>query len=172
MKTILSIIWILVLIPTFLSAQSSYEVVVSTDFDGEVSSGSIEALITEIRKGKPVRVGWQLDFNNDKQPDFDHWVDAEFITILGGHVFTQIETIFVQSPNEQIPQVEIFPSSDQWTAVIGTNGKLMNRFIMSQPPKIESVDGKPLDEKVVQQQLEQMKKVQTWKVATFWSVLK
>ena len=84
---------------TTLFSQGSYEILVATDFDGKVTTGSIENLIAEIRKGKPVRVGWQLDFDGDKKPDFDHWVNADFITILGGHVFTQLETIFIQGPN-------------------------------------------------------------------------
>jgi len=169
MKTFL--VNLLLLSSISLFAQS-YEIVVATDFDGKVVSGSIEKLITEIRKGQPVRLGWQLDFNQDKQADFDHWVDAEFITILGDHVFTQIETIFAQGPNMDVPQVEIFPSDTQWTAVIGTNGKLLNRFIMDVPPKIEAVDGAQLDEEMIKKQQAEMKKVQTWKVATFWAVPK
>lgn len=153
-----------------LFAQSNFQIIVATDFDGQVVAGSIDSLIKEIRRGKPVRVGWQLDFNKDKEADFDHWVDAEFITILGGHVFTQIETIFAQGPNIEVPQVEIFPSPDQWTAVIGTNGKLLNRFISEGTPKIASIDGKEVDEEMIKKQIAAMKKVSTWKVATFWAV--
>ena len=153
-----------------ISAQTSYELVVTTDFEGQVVSGSIDSLIQEIRKGKPVRVGWQLDFDKDRKPDFDHWVDAEFITILGGHVFTQIETIFVQGPNTSIPQVEIYPSTHQWTAVIGTNGKLLNRFIIEDTPNVEV--GEEINKEKIEKQLAEMKKVNTWKVATFWSVMK
>ena len=157
---------------TILFGQGSYEIVVATDFDGKVTSGSIETLIEEIRKGKPVRVGWQLDFDGDKKPDFDHWVNADFITILGGHVFTQLETIFIQGPNVKIPQVEIFPSTNQWTALIGTNGKLLNRFIMDDPPPIYDEDGNEIDNTKMKERLVERRKVDTWKVATFWSVMK
>ena len=147
----------------------SYEIIVATDFDGQVVSGSIDQLITEIRKGKAVRIGWQLDFDQDQQSDFDHWVDAGFITILGGHVFAQIDAIFVQGPDLAKPQVEIFPSSSRWTAVLGTNGLLKNRFIMDKPPKIEALEGQEIDTLATRKQAEEMRKVQSWKVATFWA---
>ena len=151
-------------------SQRGYQVVVQTDFDGQVVSGSIDSLIAAIREGKPVRVGWQLDFNKDKQPDFDHWVDAEFITILNGHVFTQIETIYMQGPNLEIPQVEIYASSNQWTGVIGTNGKLLNRFIMDKTPKISPEAEAKMDD-ALKEQITNITKVKTWEVATFWSVM-
>jgi len=114
---------------SFTISSQSYEIVLSTDFDAEVTSGSKEDLIRAIRSGQPVRVGYQLDFNGDKEPEFDHWIEATFITILGNEVFTQIDPIFAQGPNTNIPQIEIFSDNTRWTAVIGTNGKLLNRFV-------------------------------------------
>lgn len=150
-------------------AQSNYSIVVSTDFEGNVVSGSIEDLITEIRKGKPVRVGFQLDFNKDKEPDFDHWIDAEYITILNGHVFTQIESIFRQIPRAEIPQIDIIPVDDEWTGIVGTNSKLLNRFVLG-PFDYETDDaGNPIVTKEVEKALKQ-REVRTWMVATFWSV--
>lgn len=154
----------------FSFGQTGYKILVATDFDGQVVQGSIDTLIQEIRKGKPVRVGWQLDFDKDKQADFDHWVPATYITILNGHVFTQIDPIFIQGPNPKIPQVEIYASSDQWSAILGTNGKLLNRFIMANPPKISAEQKEQMDASM-KAQIENMTKVQTWQVATFWSVL-
>lgn len=171
MKKVITLLLTL-LFQTVIFAQSSYEIIVATDFDGKVVEGSIDSLIAEIRKGKPVRVGWQLDFNGDKKPDFDHWVDAGFITVLGGHVFAQLETIFVQGPRDEIPQVEIYPSKSQWTALIGTNGKLLNRFIMDKPPKLVDKDGNEMDAEAVEKQYKKMTKVDTWDVSTFWSVQK
>ena len=159
------------ILSTTIFSQGSYEILVATDFDGKVTTGSIENLIAEIRKGKPVRVGWQLDFDGDKNSDFDHWVNADFITILGGHVFTQIETIFIQGPNPKIPQVEIYPSTSQWTALIGTNGKLLNRFIMDDPPPIYDEKGNEIDNTKMKERFAERRKVDTWKVATFWSVM-
>jgi len=132
-------------------------------------TGSIEKLIAEIRSGKPVRVGYQLDFNNDKEPDFDHWVDAEFITIFNGHVFTQIESIYRQIPRPEIPQIDIIPVDDKWTAILGTNSKLLNRFILGLFDYDIDETGNPIVTKEVEKALKQ-REVRTWQVATFWSV--
>jgi len=179
-QTIMKNIFVLIffsLVGNLLFAQANYQIVVSTDFEGKVLSGSIDSLIQEIRKGKPVRVGWQLDFNKDHEPDFDHWVDAGFITILGGHVFAQIETIYAQGPNIKTPQVEIFPVSDQWTAVLGTNGKLLNRFILEfDAPNFaqNEVDNKIEKTEALEnrKKFNEMIQVRTWEVATFWAVPK
>lgn len=156
------------------SYSQTYEIVVATDFDGNVVSGSIDSLIYQIRQGKPVRVGWQLDFNKDKKPDFDHWVDAGFITILGDHVFSQLEEIYIQGPNMEIPQIEIYPSGTKWTCVIGTNGLLKNRFVYPELPKVSPVDkdGKKLTPEEIDEKVYKKIEVKTWKVATFWSVMK
>jgi len=163
MKAILIVILSLLI---SLQANAQWEIIVSTDFDGAVVQGSVDSLIKEIRNGNPVRVGWQLDFNEDKIADFDHWVEADWITVLGGHVFTQIRSIYIQGPNEEIPQVEIYPSPAEWTAVVGTNGKLLNRFVMEAPVKLED-----MDEEALEKWMKRIE-VKTWKVATFWSVPK
>lgn len=168
-QTLLSIL--MLSLTCCLSAQLNYTIIAATDFDGHVTKGSIETLIEEIRKGKPVRVGYQLDFNKDKVADFDHWVEAEFITILGGHVFTQISPIYIQGPNEAVPQVEIYPVRDQWTALLGTNSKLLNRFIREDlPSTMLNKDGSEMSSEDIELKNMERKKVRTWQVATFWSV--
>lgn len=164
---------------SFLGIAQSYDIVLATDFDGNVTEGSKEVLIKYIREGKPVRVGYQLDFDEDKVADFDHWAPATFITILKNDVFTQIDPIFMQGPNMDLPQIEIFPSPTQWTAVIGTNSKLLNRFILNEDlvAKLKADTSLPEAEKEIQiasleKNVMDMKKVETWQVATFWSVQK
>ena len=164
---------------SLLCAAQSYEIVLASDFDGNVAEGSKEDLIRFIREGKPVRVGYQLDFDDDKVADFDHWVEATFITILKNEVFTQIDPIFMQGPNMDLPQIEIFPNPTQWTAVIGTNSKLLNRFILNDDPvaKLKADNSMSEAEKEkriasLEKNMEDMHKVETWQVATFWSVQK
>lgn len=137
-------------INTSLQAQhsSSYKKVLSTDFNGELIQGSIDTLIAYIHNGHSVRVGWQMDFDNDQKPDIEHWIPAEFITILGGHVFNQIPSIYQQGPIAEIPQVQIYPKPTEWMGLIGTNGKLLNKFVSP----------------------EKQYEVKTWNVTTFWSV--
>ena len=59
-----------------------------------------------------------------------------------------------------------------WTAVLGTNSKLVNRFVYEENLKFE-VDSN--GERIITDELEQqieMRKPETWKVATFWAVPK
>lgn len=155
-----------------LTAQTHFQIVCETDFDGQVVSGSKATLIEEIRKGKPVRIGWQLDFNEDKVADFDHWMDAEFITILGEDVFTQIRNINVQALDLETPQIDIIPVSTMWTGVLGTNSILKNRFVYSKDLEFETdEEGNPIMTDEVEKDLAR-REVQSWKVATFWAVPK
>lgn len=154
-----------------LKGQCNYEIVLETDFDGNVVNGSKEALIEEIRKGKPVRVGWQLDFNKDKVGDFDHWMDAEFITILKDDVFTQIKNINLQVPKMEIPQIDIIPVNTMWTGIIGTNSLLINRYVYDKLEYEVDTLGNPIVTEKVEKELAK-RETRTWEVATFWSVAK
>ena len=117
------------LLSSVLTNGQESEILLKTNFDGKVMEDSIKTLIENIEKGESIRIGWQLDFNEDKIPDLEHWIDAKFLTIMSGHVFNQIEPIYAQAPMMEIPQVEIRDSPIQWTAIIGTNGKLKSRYI-------------------------------------------
>ncbi len=112
------------------------EVLLRTDFNGKVVEGSLDVLIETIQKGDAIRIGWQLDFNDDNIPDLEHWINGKFLTIMNGHVFNQIDPIYAQAPMSEIPQVEISNSPLQWTAIIGTNGKLISRYIFPDLDKI------------------------------------
>ena len=164
---------ILLLILAFIFCNSEifsqHKIILSTNFDGEVISGSKEVLIAEIRKGKSIRYGYQLDFNEDKVADFDHWGPAEFITILGGEVFTQIRNINLQIPNDDIPQVDIIPVNTQWTAILGTNSILRNRFVYDDIKFDLDEEGKPIMTEKIEEELK-IREAYTWKVATFWAV--
>ena len=146
-----------------------HEIILETDFDGNVVMGSKDALIKEIRKGRSVRVGYQLDFDKDKVSDFDHWTDAEFITILDGEVFTQIKNINMQVPDLKIPQVDIMPVNTMWTAILGTNSLLKNRYVYGELKFETDNEGKPIVTPQVEKELKK-REVRTWKVATFWAV--
>ena len=53
------------------------------------------------------------------------------------HVFNQIEPIYRQSPKMSIPQIQIIESNMMWTGIIGTNGKLLSRYVI---PEIERIE--------------------------------
>ncbi len=170
MKSI--ILCCLCVFPILLNAQKSSrkqanisktsEIVCKTNFDGRVTDGSIEALIEAIQQGASVRVGWQLDFDNDNNPDLEHWIDANFITILNGHVFNQIDVIYQQAPKKEIPQVKIMPSNTMWTGVIGTNGKLIHRYVLED---IGAIEDPEMIERIMKRG-----EVKETMVATMWAV--
>jgi len=141
----------------------SPKVLVKTNTEGKVIEGSIESLIQAIQEGNNIRVGWSLDFNKDGKPNVEHLVDAKFLTILSGHVFNQIDPIFAQAPNAKIPQIQIGNNDIKWTAVIGTNGVLMSRFII---PNI-----KDQEDENYKKQLETMSQVNENLVATSWFLI-
>ncbi len=134
----------LLFITSFLQAQDS-NILVTTNTKGEVSHGTIDNLIAAINQGKKIRVGWNIDFNSDGKPDVTHWIDATFLTILNGHVFTQIDPIYKQTTKAQIPQVNIIESTMQWTGVIGTNSVLQSRYIV---PELLDIEDDTLYEKM------------------------
>lgn len=161
MKKSILLFSLLILLSNILTAQNT-KVVLKTDFNGAVSYGSIETLITEIKAGKSLRVGWQLDFDNDGKSDLEHWIDADFISILNGHVFNQIKPIYIQSPIKDIPQVKIMFSDMKWTGVIGTNGKLLSRYIV---PNLDRIEDEKLQEKMLKKAM-----VKETIVATMWAI--
>ncbi len=140
----------------------SNKVVLKTNFEGQVIEGSIDRLINKIHEGYELRIGWQLDFDQDGQSDLEHWIDANFISILNGHVFNQIEPIYQQIPKKEIPQVQIVNSSMKWTGVIGTNGKLISRYII---PNLYSIE-----DKNIREIFEKRAEIKERTVATIWVI--
>ena len=147
-------------ITSFLQAQDS-NLLLKTNAKGEVTEGAIDDLIRAIQLGTKIRVGWSLDSNKDGKPDITHWIDANFLTILSGHVFNQIEPIYKQVPKTQIPQVNIIPSTMMWTGIIGTNGILQSRYIVPELLDIE--------DETVYKQMEKKTIISERMVATIWA---
>ncbi len=166
-----SLITLIILLTTSYSLTAQTKTMVKIDSEGEVISGSIEKLISKIQDGHKVRVGWTMDSNRDGEIDLEHWIDAEFISIIGGHVFTQIQAIYRQVPKQDPAQIDIIPSDLKWTGVVGTNGLLRNRYIFSAEIEYETDEnGQPIMTEAVEKAL-QKREVRTWKVATTWVVL-
>lgn len=134
-------------------------ILLRTDFDGKITTGSIEILIEAINQGHNIKIGWQLDFNNDKIPDLEHWVNSSFLTIMNGQVFDQIGPIYAQIPNSDIPQVQITNSSLKWTAIIGTNGKLLSRYILEDLNEIKDPEYRMEMEKMLEPSEQQVQTI-------------
>jgi len=146
------------------------QIVLKTDFDGAVIEGSIEKLISEIRAGHSIRVGWGLDFDRDKKQDLEHWVDAEFLSIMNGHVYNQIQSIHQQMP---LPaNIDLGRPGGKWYALINTKGVMQSYYDFKEPPSLEGINGAEIDEEQKKQIIENLLKRQEDKVATYWAVIK
>lgn len=155
---------ILFLFSSFLFVNSliaqSNNIVLRTNFDGQIVEGSIDSLIRKISEGKELRIGWQLDFDNDGKSDIEHWINASFISILNGHVFNQIQPIYRQVPKKEKPQVEIINSNMKWTGIIGTNSKLISRYII---PDLHLIE-----DEAIRERFEKIAEIKERIVATVW----
>jgi len=151
------------ILSTSIIFSQNQKIVFETNLQGEVISGSLVNLIAKINEGHAIRVGWGMDFDNDGVPNVEHWTDAEFITIMGGHVFNQVQSIYYQMPLEAVPQIQIQASDMKWMAIIGTNSKMIHRFIV---PGIRDTE----DEKMIEQIIK-MNAVQESVVSTKWAII-
>jgi len=143
-----------------LNAQES-NVLLKTNLDGSVMEGSLQDLIAAVQNGAEIRMGWKMDLNNDSIPDLEHWVPAEFISIINGHVFNQVPPIFRQIPDWDTPQIKIIQSEMQWTALIGTNGLMLSRFIIPNIDQFPNVG--------VREELAKQTEVVESRVWTIWA---
>ena len=147
----------LLCIPMLVKSQCT--TLLSTDFEGNVLSGSIDDLKKNIREGKTIRVGWQLDFDNDGKVDVEHWAPARFLTIIGEHVYTQIDEISAQGITAKRDGIRLDKNEVYWYGLIGTDSQLVNKFLVDEDDLSEI-------EVIV---YEEMKKTGTMPVATFWT---
>lgn len=108
-----------------------------TDFDRSVVMGSKSILVSAYKKGKNLKIGWQMDFNNDAKAELSHWSPARFTTLFQGNVHAQIDGVVQQNPNLNDGSVALSLDYNQWTGMINTTGELTGVFQDAAPfPKI------------------------------------
>jgi len=113
--------------------RDSFTVLYEADANGKQIAGSLEALIDAIHNGNQVRVGWTLTFADPVSGDpieMEHWTEASFITILQGHVFAQVQSIYQQGPGIGDPP-SVFLVNNQangWVAILGTTGVMRQKY--------------------------------------------
>lgn len=155
----------------------AYTIVYEANAEGQVVDGSLDELLDLVNSGNPLRVGWTI---KGALPDpkggaptpveFNHWADANFITILNGHVFSQVKPIFQQGPSFDTPPA-VFLTSDlpnSWISIIGTTGVMQQKFIYDEKSREAMLAFYESEEEFENQ----MKEMETLKVATRWAVLK
>jgi len=161
------LLFIAVLAGLQLTTAQTSKVVLKTDFDGAVTEGSIDELIKNIQEGATIRLGWQIDFNQDTITDIEHWVTAEFLTIMNGHVYNQVNTINQQSPMPD--NVGLTSVGNSWRAIISTKGIMQHLYDFKELPKIGGMNGEEISEKQQKEIIDNLLKMQEDKVATTWA---
>ncbi|OEK01933.1 hypothetical protein BFP97_10575 [Roseivirga sp. 4D4] len=161
-------------VSSLLSAQegSLYKVVYEADREGNRISGSLEELNDYVRNGNPIRVGWELGKRDSTgRARLEHWTDAGFITILKGHVFAQITSIYGQGsshPSIEVPFVQMMNGEpDGWVAIIGTTGEMRQKFKTDQAT-LDAYREMGLNDEQIAEQLKAQEKM---KVRTMWAVM-
>ncbi|MEM7310628.1 MAG: hypothetical protein AAF682_28390 [Planctomycetota bacterium] len=115
---------------------SAPALLLETDAEGEVLSGSVEALREAVERGEPIRVGWALEFRmpgQDEPERLTHWCDAGFVTVWKGQVFAQIRDIYTQGPVFDRAAIHLGREPHGWVAMLGSNGTLQSVFAGGEP---------------------------------------
>jgi hypothetical protein len=101
MKTIfISCIITICSISVYGQGESRWTLVYEHDDAGKTLAGNIEELISAVRSGQPVRLGWAITHPTNKALKVEHVADAKFITIMSDTiVFAQIDPIVGQTPS-------------------------------------------------------------------------
>jgi len=115
--------WIFISLFGINNVNSSWELTYSNDKQGQPLYGSKQKLIDAVREGKSVRIYWSGTV-------VEHLTDTFFITILGGEVFAQIESIQGQTPSLDPPKIEL--RENQWRAIFSTNGNRELKWFVQQ----------------------------------------
>jgi hypothetical protein len=80
--------------------EDGWSLVYSNEENGNRVSGDLGNLISAIRNGEQIRIGWTIEDPTDKSLKVEHSADAKFITILSDStVFAQIDSIIGQTPS-------------------------------------------------------------------------
>ncbi|HZR05788.1 MAG TPA: hypothetical protein VFA61_08175 [Candidatus Udaeobacter sp.] len=80
--------------------EGGWSLVYANNENGTRVSGDLGELISAVRNGEPIRIGWTIEHPTDKSLKVEHFADAKFITILSNYsVFAQIEPIIGQTPS-------------------------------------------------------------------------
>lgn len=100
----------------------------STGFDRNPVGGSKAALVDAVTRGEPVRIGWELDFDDDDEADILHWTDASYLSVWEGEVYAQVQAIHRQRPIRGEGDMELPDEFIEWRASLGTTGRVDGAF--------------------------------------------
>lgn len=95
--------------------------------DASVSAGSLNALTNAYRAGQKIRVGWELDWDQDGSVDITHWANADFLSEFEGTIATQIPSIRRQIPRPGEARIAL-AAETTWTGLIDSRGRLYGAY--------------------------------------------
>jgi hypothetical protein len=111
--------------------QPQWHLIYAVDSLGQRLSGDKNQLLTAVRAGQPVRVGFGVSWRlPDGTPGgVEHVAEASFLTIHHGEVFAQLPPILGQAPNGREPVISFQTDGDRlWYALLDTTGRLLGYF--------------------------------------------
>jgi len=107
-----------------------WQLIYKNDKEGRPIFGNKEKLISIVRKGYPIRVGWASRRTSDTTKTVEHTVNGEFLTIANGEeVFVQIKPFIAQRPDltSDTLSMTLLPVQSHW--ILGTNGMISSASI-------------------------------------------
>ena len=132
--------------PARLTAQqpspAGWQLVYAVDSVGQRSFGEKERLLTAVRSGQPVRVGFGVSWRlADGTPGgVEHVADAAFVSIYRDEVFAQLAPIMGQTPAAREPTISFrTQETGLWYALLDTTGRLQGYFAGGAKPQITRV---------------------------------
>jgi hypothetical protein len=98
------------------------------DAQGKTTTGSRAAVAAAAQRGDQIRVGFRVGRGNGAEDAVTHWVNAGFVSVFEGNVFTQLPVIHQQTPVPGKSTIRLADKLQDWYASVGTDGMLVSRM--------------------------------------------
>lgn len=104
---------------------TEWKLVYRNDKNGKPVFGNKDKLISIVRKGYPIKIGWASRRRSDSTKSVEHVIDAQFLTIANGsEIFAQAKPFLAQRPDltSDTLSMNLLPIQSNW--ILGTNGTI------------------------------------------------
>ena len=121
----------------------NWQLIYENDAAGKTVQGALETLLTAVRAGKEIRIGWSSQRPDNPKIKVEHMANAKFLTIMSDAiVFAQIDPIIGQTPQFEQQEV-ILKENLEWSMIAGSNGKSDSIMRNTASGKIEGHNKRP-----------------------------
>ncbi|CAL2077386.1 conserved hypothetical protein [Tenacibaculum sp. 190524A05c] len=120
---------------------SSWKLIYKIDPNGNKIKGSKELLITAVKNGTPVRIGWKLISKKDTTKSVEHVIDTNLLTILNEEeLFVQLNSFYAQKPSlkRDSLKIDLIPIESTWC--LSTKGLISSININSENQEISKFE--------------------------------